>query len=215
MILFNFVLFCLHRERCTLRVPRARAQGLGCAKMRTSLSINIIPQKFFCVNRGAYFVLGGSQKSGGWFFKGNRRLERRLRIFFFPHFLYILYLKNFFPASRNFFQGFSIERFRHERFITSRTQRPTDQPIKLRGCVAGFFGGIRIGAMAPLASRVLCTPAFFLLLSSSIYIILQKFFYSKPAALHLCSARAAFWRFYSPESQSRMTGRRLPSASMM
>ena len=198
-----------------MRVPRARAQGLGGAKMRTSLSINIIPQKFFCVNRGLISAWAALKNPGGWFFKGNRRLERRLGIFFFPHFLYILYLKNFFPASRNFFQGFSIERFRHERFITSRTQRPTDRPIKLSGCAAGFLGGIRIGAMAPLASRVLCTPAFFLLLSSSIYIILQKFFYSKPAALHLCSARAAFWRFYSPESQSRITGRRLPSASIM
>lgn len=194
--------------------PRPCAGNWGCENENLTF-YKYYTTKIFLRQSGAYFSLGGSQKSGGWFFKGNRRLERRLGIFFFPHFLYILYLKNFFPASRNFFQGFSIERFRHERFITSRTQRPTDRPIKLRGCAAGFLGSIRIGAMAPLASRVLCTPAFFLLLSSSIYIILQKFFYSKPAALHLCSARAAFWRFYSPESQSRITGRRLPSASMM
>ena len=183
--------------------------------MRTSLSINIIPQKFFCVNRGLVSAGVALKNPGDGFSRATADWKGDWEFFFFPHFLYILYLKNFFPASRNFFQGFSIERFRHERFITSRTQRPTDRPIKLRGCAAGFLGGIRIGAMAPLASRVLCTPAFFLLLSSSIYIILQKFFYSKPAALHLCSARAAFWRFYSPESQSRITGRRLPSASTM
>lgn len=165
---------------------------------------------------GGLFQPGRLSKIRGMVFQGQPSIGKEIENFFLPSLsIYILYLKNFFPASRNFFQGFSTERFRHERFITSRTQRPTDRPIKLRGYVAGFLGGIRIGAMAPLASRVLCTPAFFLLLSSSIYIILQKFFYSKPAALHLCSARAAFWRFYSPESQSRITGRRLPSASMM
>ena len=183
--------------------------------MRTSLSINIIPQKFFCVNRGLISAWAALKNPGGGFSRAT--IDWKGDWEFFSSLIFYIYYtsKIFFLQVGTFFQGFSIERFRHERFITSRTQRPTDRPIKLRGCAAGFLGGVRIGAMAPLASRVLCTPAFFLLLSSSIYIILQKFFYSKPAALHLCSARAAFWRFYSPESQSRITGRRLPSASIM
>lgn len=164
---------------------------------------------------GGLFQPGQLSKIRGMVFQGQPSIGKEIGNFFLPSLSIYIIPQKFFSCKSELFQGFSIERFRHERFITSRTQRPTDRPIKLMGCAAGFLGGIRIGAMAPLASRVLCTPAFFLLLSSSIYIILQKFFYSKPAALHLCSARAAFWRFYSPESQSRITGRRLPSASMM
>lgn len=166
-------------------VPRARAQGLGGCENENLTFYKYYTTKIFLCQSGAGFSRGGSQKSGGWFFKGNCRLERRLGIFFFPHFLYILYLKNFFPASRNFFQGFSIERFRHERFITSKAQRPTDRPISAQRLCGGFLGGIRVGAMTPLASRVLSVPRRFSFFSHLLYILYYKNFFTASLPLYI------------------------------
>lgn len=154
--------------------PRPYAGNWGGCENENLTFYKYYTTKIFLCQSGAYFSLGGSQKSGGWFFKGNRRLERRLRIFFFPHFLYILYLKNFFPASRNFFQGFSIERFRHERFITSRTQRP----IKLRGCAAG-------SGLWPLSRHGYSVPRRFSFFSHLLYILYYKNFFTANLPLYI------------------------------
>ena len=163
--------------------PRPCAGNWGCENENLTF-YKYYTTKIFLCQSGAYFSLGGSQKSGGGFFKSNCRLERRLGIFFFPHFLYILYLKNFFPASRNFFQGFSIERFRHERFITSRTQRPTDRPIKLRGCAAGFLGGLGSG-LWPLSRHGYSVPRRFSFFSHLLYILYYKNFFTANLPLYI------------------------------
>lgn len=185
MILFDFVLFCFASGAMHFACAPRPCAGIGGCENENLTFYKYYTTKIFLCQSGAGFSRGTLKNPGDGFSRATADWKGDWE-FFSSLTFYIYYTsKIFFLQVGTFFQGFSIERFRHERFITSKAQRPTDRPISAQKLCGGFLGGIRVEAMTPLASRVLSVPRRFSFFSHLLYILYYKNFFTASLPLYI------------------------------